>query len=104
MYGVDYIIPDVSYLKQRKSSIRGILITHGHLDHIGALKHILPELGFPMVYGSQLTIMMIKKMLEEAKILKHFVYKIIDPDMDIGKLGCFTAEFFRVNHNIPESM
>jgi ribonuclease J len=104
MLGIDYIIPDISYLVKHKKKIRGILITHGHLDHIGALKHVLPELGFPIVYSAQLTILMIKKIMEENNMIKQFKYKIIDPDLDIIKLGVFTTECFRVNHNIPESL
>lgn len=104
VYGVDYIIPDISYLAMRKDKIKWIILTHGHLDHIWALKHVLPNLDYPMVYGSNLTIAMVKKSLEEAKLLKDFKYKVINPDMDILKFGgAFTVEAFRVNHNIPES-
>lgn len=104
VYGVDYIIPDISYLAMRKDKIKGIILTHGHLDHIWALKHVLPNLNYPIVYGSNLTIAMVKKSLEEAKLLKDFKYKVINPDMDIMKFGgAFTVEAFRVNHNIPES-
>ena len=104
MYGVDYIIPDISYLRMRKDKIRGVLITHGHLDHIGALKHVLPALGYPVMYATNLTVRMVQKQFEEAKILKNLRYKVINPDLDILKLGCFTIESFRVNHNIPESL
>ncbi len=104
MLWIDYIIPDISYLVKHKKKIRGVLITHGHLDHIWALKHVLPELGFPMVYSAQLTILMIKKIMEEHKMIKQFKYKVIDPELDIIKLGEFTTECFRVNHNIPESL
>lgn len=104
VYGVDYIIPDISYLAMKKEKIKWIILTHGHLDHIWALKHVLPNLGYPMVYGSNLTIAMVKKSLEEAKLLKDFKYKVINPDMDILKFGgAYTVEAFRVNHNIPES-
>ena len=88
----------------RKDKIRGILVTHGHLDHIGALKHVLPALGYPMMYATNLTVRMVQKQFEEAKILKNLRYKVINPDLDILKLGCFTIESFRVNHNIPESL
>ncbi|HMS90824.1 MAG TPA: ribonuclease J [Candidatus Absconditabacterales bacterium] len=103
MHGVDYIIPDISYLVKHKKNIRGILITHGHLDHIGALKHVLGDLDFPMVYTTPLALGLIRKSLDDKdnKLLK---YKIVDPDMDIIKLGCFTVEIFRVNHSIPESL
>lgn len=104
VFGVDYIIPDISYLKLRREKIKGIIITHGHLDHIGALKHVLPALGYPMIYASNLTIHMIKKIFEEAKLLKNLKYKVINPDTDILKFGAFTVESFRVNHNVPESL
>lgn len=103
MHGVDYIIPDISYLVKHKKNIRWILITHGHLDHIWALKHVLGDLDFPMVYTTPLALGLIRKSLDDKdnKLLK---YKIVDPDMDIIKLGCFTVEIFRVNHSIPESL
>ncbi len=103
MPGVDYIIPDVSYLVAKKKNIKGIVITHGHLDHIGALKNILEPLGYPTIYTAPLTIGMIKRSLDE-KDAKNLKFKQVDPDMDIFKLGVFTLEFFRVNHSIPESM
>ena len=104
VFGIDYIIPDISYLKLRRDKIKAIIITHGHLDHIGALKHVLPALGYPMIYASNLTIHMIKKIFEEAKLLKNLKYKVINPDTDILKFGAFTVESFRVNHNVPESL
>lgn len=104
VFGVDYIIPDISYLKLRKDKIRWILITHGHLDHIWALKHVMPALWYPMMYASNLTVHMVKKAFEEAKILKNLKYKVINPEIDILKFWVFTVESFRVNHNIPESL
>ncbi len=91
VFGIDYIIPDISYLKLRRDKIKWIIITHGHLDHIGALKHVLPALGYPMIYGSNLTIHMIKKIFEEAKLLKNLKYKVINPETDILKFWVFTA-------------
>ena len=61
MHGVDYIIPDISYLISKKKNIKGILITHGHLDHIGAIKHILSELDYPIVYTTPLALGLIKR-------------------------------------------
>ena len=104
VFGIDYIIPDISYLKLRRDKIKWIIITHGHLDHIGALKHVLPALGYPMIYASNLTIHMIKKIFEEAKLLKNLKYKVINPETDILKFWAFTVESFRVNHNVPESL
>ena len=103
MHGVDYIIPDISYLITKKKNIKGILITHGHLDHIGAIKHILSELDYPIVYTTPLALGLIKRSQNEQD-QKKMKYKIIDPDIDIIKLGEFLVEPFRVNHSIPESM
>lgn len=103
MHGVDYTIPDVSYLVAKKKNIRGIFITHGHLDHIWALRHILPELDFPPLYTTPLPLGLIRKNLDD-KSNKALKYKMVDPDMDIVKVGAFTIEFFRLNHSIPEAM
>lgn len=102
VYWVDYIIPDITYLKENKKKIRGILITHGHLDHIWALKHVLPELDFPMVYGTALAVWLIKKTLEGTPHLQYLNCIVINPDIDIISLWCYNIEFFRVNHSIPE--
>ncbi|MFA7717967.1 MAG: RNase J family beta-CASP ribonuclease [Candidatus Absconditabacterales bacterium] len=102
--GADYIIPDISYLKKNKSKIRAILITHGHLDHVGAIKNIIEDLGYPIIYTTPLALGIIKKTFDDPKKANMLKYKTIDPDTDLIKLGCFTVEFVRVNHNIPESM
>ena len=103
MHWVDYIIPDISYLVQKKKNIKWILITHGHLDHIGAIKHILWDLDYPIVYTTPLALWLIKRNLNEQD-QKKMKYKIINPDIDIIKLWQFLVEPFRVNHSIPESM
>jgi len=100
---VDYIIPDISYLMAKKKNIKGIIITHGHLDHIWAVKNIISNLDYPTIYTSPLTIWMIKRSLND-KDNKSLKYKQVDPDIDVFKLWVFTLEFFRVNHSIPESM
>ena len=102
--GADYIIPDISYLKKNKTKIRGILITHGHLDHIWGLRDIIEDLGYPIVYTTPLALGIIKKTFDDPKKANMLKYRLIDPDMDLVKLGCFTVEFVRVNHNIPESL
>ncbi|MBU0627114.1 MBL fold metallo-hydrolase [Patescibacteria group bacterium] len=84
--GADYIIPDITYLKKNKSKIRGILITHGHLDHVGALRHMLPELDFPMLYTTPLALGIIKKTFDDPKEAAKIKYKLVDPDSDIVKL------------------
>ena len=103
-FWADYIIPDISYIKRNKKKLRGIIITHGHLDHVGALKDILPDLWFPMIYTTPLSLGIIKKTFDDPKEAEKVKYKIIDPDRDLIKLGCFTLEFIPVNHNIPETL
>jgi ribonuclease J len=103
MHGVDYIIPDISYLLTKKKHIRGIFITHGHLDHIGAIKDIIGKLDYPVVHTTPLALGLIRKNLNDID-QKHFKYKLVEPDVDIVKVGNFLIEFFRVNHSIPESM
>ncbi len=100
----DYIIPDVSYVKQNLHKLRGILLTHGHLDHIWALRDILPELNWPTVYTTPLTLGIVKRSFNSREQMNKIKYKIINPEIDIVKLGVFTVEFVHVNHNIPETM
>ena len=102
MPGVDYIIPDISYLKGKEKNVKGVIITHGHYDHIGAISHLIPELGFPTLYMSPLTAGLVKKRHEEYKI-RELDIVIVDPEKDKVQLGNFLVEFFRVNHNIPDS-
>ena len=100
----DYIIPDISYVKQNLHKLRGILLTHGHLDHIWALRDILPELNWPTVYTTPLTLGIVKRSFQSREQMNKIKYKIINPEIDIVKLGVFTVEFVHVNHNIPETM
>ncbi|MDD3303167.1 MAG: ribonuclease J [Candidatus Gracilibacteria bacterium] len=104
MLGANYSIPDISSLIQYKDKIKGIVITHAHLDHIGALKHILPPLGMPTIFGTKLTIGIIKKGLEEARLLNYSTFvEISSESTEKVKVGnSFSLEFFRVNHSIPD--
>lgn len=99
----DYIIPDIAYIKKNIKKFKGVFLTHGHLDHIWALRDILPELDFPMVYTTPLTLGLVKKSFDDAKLAQKIKYKIVDPDIDIVKVWSFMVEFVRVNHNIPET-
>lgn len=103
MLGIDYVIPDISWLRERKDRIRGVILTHGHLDHIGGIPYMLPELGFPQLYGTKLTMGLVEKRVEEFGIQKDTVMNVIDPN-DTIKLGQFTCNFFRVNHSIPDGV
>lgn len=102
--GADYIVPDIRYIKQNKKKLRWIVLSHGHLDHIGGLRDMLPELDYPTLYTTPLTLWIVKKLFDNKEDVAKIKYKIVDPDSDILRLGCFTIEFVRVNHNIPETM
>lgn len=101
--GIDYIIPDVKWLEERKKNIRGVLITHGHMDHIGAIPYILPKLGDPPIYTLALSAGLIKKRLEEFNQLNRARINVISSD-DVLPLGAFKIRPFIVNHNIPDSV
>ena len=102
MPGIDYIIPDTKWLEENKKRIRGVIITHGHLDHIGAVPYILPKLGDPPVYTMPLTAAFIKKRLEEFGLLGRCKINVLTKD-DVLALGNFKIRFFRLNHSIPDS-
>ena len=97
MPGVDLVIPDVSYLEQNKARIRGIVITHGHEDHIGSLPYVLRDLSAP-IYGTKLTLTLIEHKLKEAKV-SDAVLNCVKAG-SVVKLGCFSVEFINVNHSI----
>ena len=103
MYGVDLVIPDTNYLADKKSRIRGILITHGHEDHVGALPYILPMLDFPPVFATRLTQGLIQVKLKEHRLLDKATVNVITPGDEL-KLGSSVIEFFRVNHSIPDAV
>jgi len=103
MLGIDYVIPDISWLKERKDRIRGVILTHGHLDHIGGIPYMLPELDFPKLYGTKLTMGLVEKRVEEFGIKKETVMNVINPDETL-KFGVFKCKFFRVNHSIPDGV
>ncbi|MCX6713023.1 MAG: RNase J family beta-CASP ribonuclease [Candidatus Vogelbacteria bacterium] len=101
--GVDYIIPDTTYLEERKHLIRGVIVTHGHLDHIGGVPYIQPKLGNPPIYTSLLTAVMIKKRQEEFPHLPKLNLQVVDKK-DVLRLGHFRVRFFETTHTIPDSL
>lgn len=102
MLGIDIVIPDISYLLENKDKVRGILITHGHEDHIGGLPYVLKHLNVP-VYGTKLTLGLIEAKLKEAGLLGETKRILINADSVI-KMGTMTATFFKTNHSIPDSV
>lgn len=102
MPGVDYIIPNMSYLKGKEKNVRGVIITHGHYDHIGAIPHTIPNIGNPPIYALPMSAGIIKRRQEDfhTRPLQIKVTK----NTDILKLGAFTVSFFHINHNIPDSV
>ena len=103
MPGIDYLIPDVTYLKGKEKNIRGVLITHAHYDHIGAIPHLMERIGNPPIYMTELTRGIVMKRQEDYKDKQplniHTVKKI-----DRVRLGVFSVEFFHVNHTIPDAV
>ncbi len=103
MLGIDLVIPDITYLNQNKDRIRGIVLTHGHEDHIGALPYVLKELNVP-VYGTQLTIALVENKLIEHKMM-NTTTRVVVKQGDTIKLGSsFKVEFIRSNHSIADAV
>ncbi len=101
MFGVDLVIPDVTYLKDNIDKVKGFFITHGHEDHIGAIPYILKEVNVP-IYATKLTIAIIEHKLEEHNMLKKVKRKVVKYGQHIN-LGCFRVEFIRTNHSIQDA-
>ena len=102
MYGIDIVIPDISYLKANADRVKGIILTHGHEDHIGAIPYVLRELDVPL-YATPLTAALVELKLEEHDLLYNtqiFTKKV----GDVFRLGCFSIEFINVNHSIADAV
>ena len=102
MYGVDLVIPDVSYLVKQRNRIRGLFITHGHEDHIGSIPYILKQINIP-IYCTRLTAGLIKLKLEEHGLLKSTKLITVEAG-EMVKVGKFYVEFIHVNHSIADSV
>ena len=101
MFGIDLVIPDVTYLKENLDKVKGFFITHGHEDHIGALPYILREINVP-IYATKLTMGIIDHKLEEHELLKKVKRKIVKYGQHINA-GCFRIEFIKTNHSIQDA-
>ena len=102
MLGIDYVIPDITYLIEQKEKIRGVFLTHGHEDHNGALSFLLRELPLP-VYGTKLTIALTKILLKNDDFKEKTDFRIVDEDTTL-QFGNTKISFFKVNHSIPDSV
>ncbi|HDZ54802.1 MAG TPA: ribonuclease J [Candidatus Nealsonbacteria bacterium] len=103
MPGVDYIIPNISYLKGKEKNILGVVFTHGHYDHIGAVPYLIEKLGYPPLFASPLARGIILKRQQDFPIRKKLEIQTVKNGSRI-KLGPFGVEFFRQNHNIPDNL
>ncbi len=102
MYGVDVVIPDIAYLEENAERIRGLFLTHGHEDHIGAIPYVLRKIN-PPIYATRLTAGLVKIKLEEHKLLKQAQIQTVEAGMTI-KAGCFSVEFIHINHSISDAV
>ena len=101
MLGVDLVVPDFTYLEKNKDRFRGIVITHGHEDHIGALPYLLKKINVP-IYGTRLTLGLVEGKLKEHGLLSQTSLNVVEPRHNV-RMGCMSVEFIRVNHSIPDS-
>ncbi len=100
MLGIDLVVPDISYLRERADRIRGIFLTHGHEDHIGALPYVLPEIN-PPLFGTALTLGLVKAKLKEFQLDEKVDLRVMKPRERVT-VACFTVEFIRVTHSIVD--
>lgn len=101
--GVDYIIPDTTYLEQRKDKVKAMIVTHGHLDHIGGIPYVMEKIGNPVIYTSLLTAVMMKKRQEEFPHMPALNIQVINQG-EKQKTGDLSIELFAATHTIPDSM
>lgn len=101
--GIDYILPNTGYLEERRDKIRGLIVTHGHLDHIGGIPYIVDRIGNPTIYTRRLTGMMIKKRQEEFAQMREINIREVERD-EVLRLGGAVIRFFSVTHTVPDSM
>lgn len=103
MPGIDYIIPNISYLEKKSGNIKGVIITHGHMDHIGGIPHIMGPIGNPPMFMGKLTAGLVRKRCEEHKRCPQLNISEINETTRLSLGRSFRVEFLRVNHSIPDS-
>lgn len=101
MLGIDLVIPDLTYLEKNKEKIKGLVITHGHEDHIGSIPYLLKQINVP-IYATKLTIGLIEHKLEEHRLLKSAKLNVVNPGQTVD-FGAMKVEFIRTTHSIPDA-
>ena len=103
MLGIDLVIPDVTYLDENRDRVRGIILTHGHEDHTGALPYVLPKIPGTPIYATRLTEGLVQGKLREHKLLDSTPLHVVEPGVEFA-VGSFRITPFRVNHSIPDGV
>jgi ribonuclease J len=104
MLGVDLVLPDLAYLRANRERMRAVILTHGHEDHVGGLPFLLREIGAPEVWGTRLTLGLVKSKLDEHGLIRAAELREIEPEKGPVQIGPFSAEFVRVTHSIPDAV
>jgi ribonuclease J len=102
--GVDLVLPDFGYLRERSRDVRAVILTHGHEDHVGALPYFLREVGVPEVWATKLTLGLVQSKLDEHGLLRSAELREIRPEDGAVRIGPFGAEFVRMAHSIPDAV
>ena len=101
--GVDLVLPDFTYLRERESMIRGVVLTHGHEDHVGSLPYLMREVKIPVIVATRLTLGLVKSKLDEHGLLRDADLREVAPGDEPFDLGPFRIEFVRMAHSIPDA-
>src|SRR5881296_1587869 len=102
--GVDLVLPDFSYLRDRAESIRAVILTHGHEDHVGSLPYLMREVEIPEVWATRLTLGLVKSKLDEHGLLRAAELREVEPEEGPLELGPFRLEFVRMAHSVPDNV
>src|SRR6188472_4491442 len=102
--GVDLVLPDFSYLRERAGKVRAVLLTHAHEDHVGALPYLMREVRVPETWATKLTLGLVKSKLDEHGLLNSAELREIDPEGQGVQIGPFRLEFVRMAHSVPDNV